>query len=96
MTIATCCPGRFLTRRALLRAFANYRIVTTYARIGDGRAENVLGSLLGENPEEAPGNVYAAMGNAFMEVFRGSGDATAACGRAAWKWPPDARRHLAF
>jgi hypothetical protein len=67
---------------ALLRAFATYRIVTTYARIGDGRAEDLLASLLAENPEGTPGNVYAAMGGAFMEAFRGGAGAAGACQRA--------------
>jgi hypothetical protein len=57
-------------------------MVITYARIGDGRAENLLSSLLSENPEGAPGNVYAAMGNAFMEAFRGGAGAAGGCQRA--------------
>jgi hypothetical protein len=63
----------------LLRAFATFRIVTTYARNGDERAESMLGTLLGENPEGTPGAVYAAMGRAFMEAFRSGSGATAAC-----------------
>jgi hypothetical protein len=75
-------PWTVPNEAAFLRAFATYRMVITYARIGDGRAENLLSSLLSENPEGAPGNVYAAMGNAFMEAFRGGAGAAGACQRA--------------
>jgi len=63
----------------LMRAFATYRVVTIYARNGDGRSEETLGTLLAENPEGSPGAVFAEMGRVFMETFRAGNDGRAAC-----------------
>lgn len=65
--------------RQALSAFAAYRMVTIYARLGNSRAENMLATLLAENPEGTPGAVYAAMGNAFMSNFRLANSATTGC-----------------
>jgi len=67
---------------ALLRAFATYRIIITYALNGDDRTEETLVTLQNENPEGTAGNIFVGMGNAFMEVFRSTGDLSAACGAA--------------
>jgi hypothetical protein len=75
-------PWSVPSEAELLRAFATYRIVTTYARNGDERSESTFNTLISENPPGTPGEVFAAMGQAFMDNFRGSGDATAACGAA--------------
>jgi hypothetical protein len=64
---------------AMLRAFATFRLVTTYARLGDGRSEQFLSTLLAENPEGSPGAVYAAMGQAFMESVRAGAGSAAGC-----------------
>lgn len=62
-----------------MRAFANYRILTTYARIGDDRANDLLNQLVAENPEGAPSATLAQMGQVFMDVFRSGGGLSAAC-----------------
>jgi hypothetical protein len=64
---------------AWLRAFANYRILITYARNGDERSEEILAALAAENPEGSPAATLAAMGQAFMEVYRSGAGVGAAC-----------------
>ena len=54
----------------VVRAFATYRMITIYARLGDGRANTFLNTILTENPVGTGGEVYAAMAQAFMEGYR--------------------------
>ncbi|MEB2287724.1 MAG: hypothetical protein OZ934_06420 [Anaerolineae bacterium] len=65
-----------------LRAYAAFRIVITYARLGNARAETWLNTLIGENPPGTPGYGFAQMGGAFMDNFRATSDARAACAAA--------------
>lgn len=62
-----------------LRAFANYRILITYARNGDDRSNEILTTLLAENPEGSPAATVAAMGQAFMDAYRSGAGVGAAC-----------------
>lgn len=64
---------------SLLRAFASYRMVITYARLRDGRAETILSSLLAEYPEGTSGAAYAAMAQAFMDNYRATTSTNSAC-----------------
>lgn len=68
-----------LNETEMLRAFAAYRILTVYARLGDGRAEEILATLLSENPEGSPAAVYAVMGQSFMDALRSGGSVSGAC-----------------
>jgi hypothetical protein len=54
----------------------------TYALLRNGRAEDWFNILQGENPPGTPGNGFAVMGAAFMENFRATSDARAACAQA--------------
>jgi len=65
-----------------LRAYAAFRIMILYARLGNARADDWFNVLQGENPPGSPGNGFAQMGAAFMENFRATGDARAACAQA--------------
>ncbi|GAB4411638.1 MAG: hypothetical protein Kow00106_05970 [Anaerolineae bacterium] len=65
-----------------LRAYAAFRILITYARLGNARAETWFNILIGENPPGSPGYGFAQMGQAFMDNFRATGDARAACAAA--------------
>ncbi len=65
-----------------LRAYAAFRIVITYARLGNARAETWFNTLIGENPPGTPGHGFAQMGQAFMDNFRATGDSRAACAAA--------------
>jgi hypothetical protein len=65
-----------------LRAYAALRIVITYARLGNARAETWFNTLIGENPPGTPGYGFAQMGQAFMDNFRATGDSRAACAAA--------------
>ncbi|KAB2902570.1 MAG: hypothetical protein F9K27_16415 [Anaerolineae bacterium] len=63
-----------------LRAFATFRMVTAYARLGNSnRSRQFLDSLISENPEGSPGAVYAAMGRAFFDVFIAGGGSSGGC-----------------
>ena len=69
-------PNEFAT----LKAFSTYRILTIYARLGDGRAGTTLQLLQNENPVGSSGEVYAALAQAFLQTFNESGgNITAAC-----------------
>jgi hypothetical protein len=65
-----------------LRAYAAFRIVIIYARLKNGRANDWLNTLVGENPPGTPGGGFAQMGQAFMDNFRTTNDARAACAQA--------------
>ena len=65
-----------------LRAYAAFRIVITYARLQNGRAEDWSNTLQGENPPGTPGSGFAQMGQAFMDNYRATGDTRAACAQA--------------
>ncbi len=65
-----------------LRAFAAFRIMITYALMGNARADTWYDILMGENPAGSPGYVWAQIGQAFMESYRATGDAHAACAQA--------------
>ncbi len=65
-----------------LRAYAAFRIVIIYARLKNGRANDWLNTLVGENPPGTPGGGFAQMGQAFMDNFRATNDARAACAQA--------------
>jgi hypothetical protein len=67
----------------VLRAYAAFRIMAIYARLGNGRAEDWLSILQGENPPGSAGYGFAQMGASFMENFRATNDARAACAQAA-------------
>lgn len=58
----------------VLQAFATYRLVTIYARLGDGRINTALRLLQNENPPGSPGEVYAAMGTTFVEAYQAAGN----------------------
>lgn len=63
-----------------IRAFATYRLVISYARLGNTRrAEQYLGELRAENPEGTSGAVYAAMAQAFWDGFNAGGGSSAGC-----------------
>ncbi len=64
---------------AILKAFATYRLVTVYGRLGDGRMETAMNLLRNENPIGSPGEVYAAMGQAFVDNYRATGSVNAGC-----------------
>jgi hypothetical protein len=66
----------------ILRAYGAFRIMITYALLRNGRAEDWFNILQGENPPGTPGNGFAVMGAAFMENFRATSDARAACAQA--------------
>ena len=68
--------------REALRAYAAYRIVITYARLGNARAEDWINVLLSENPAGSTGYPFAAMGSTFMDNYRATGDSHAACAQA--------------
>jgi len=65
--------------REILRAYAAFRIMIAYARLGNARAEDWFNVLQGENPPGSSGHGLAQMGAAFMDNFRATGDARAAC-----------------
>uniref|UniRef100_UPI002B707D6D hypothetical protein n=1 Tax=Aggregatilinea sp. TaxID=2806333 RepID=UPI002B707D6D len=65
-----------------LRAYAAFRIVILYASLGNARAEDWFNTLQAENPPGGTGNGFAQMGAAFMDNFRATGDAHAACAQA--------------
>ena len=65
-----------------LRAYAAFRIVILYARLGNARAEDWFNTLQAENPQGSAGSGFAQMGAAFMENFRATGDTHAACAQA--------------
>ena len=65
-----------------LRAYAAYRIMITYALLGNARADTWFDILQGENPTGSSGNGFAQIGAAFMENYRATGDARAACAQA--------------
>ncbi|MBZ0308105.1 MAG: hypothetical protein K8I82_18710 [Anaerolineae bacterium] len=63
-----------------LRAFATFRLMTAYARLGNSnRSRQFLDSLLSENPEGSPGAVYTAMGQAFFDVYIAGGGSSGGC-----------------
>ncbi len=66
----------------VLRAYAAFRIVITYALMGNGRAEDWYNLLQSENPPGSPGSGYAQMGQVFMDNYRATRDAHAACAQA--------------
>jgi len=68
-------PGEY----EALRAYAAFRIMITYALLGNGRAQTWFDILVGENPPGSPGSGFAQMGQAFMDNYRATGDARAAC-----------------
>ncbi|GIK63302.1 MAG: hypothetical protein BroJett018_10960 [Chloroflexota bacterium] len=68
------------SEREMLRAYAAYKMVITYARLRENaRAESILAVLVAENPEGTPGAGYSSMGLAFMNDFRASNNLTTAC-----------------
>lgn len=70
----------FASEREVLRAYAAYKMVITYARLRENaRAESILAVLVAENPEGTPGAAYSAMGQAFMTDFRASNNLSTAC-----------------
>lgn len=67
----------------VLRAYAAFRIMIAYARVGNtGRAESWFTLLQNENPPGSPGHGFAQMGTAFMENYRTTGSARQACAPA--------------
>jgi hypothetical protein len=66
----------------ILRAYGAFRIVIIYARLGNARAEEWYNTLQSENPPGTPGNTFAQMGTTFMDNFRATNDAHAACVQA--------------
>ncbi len=63
----------------ILKAFATYRLVTVYGRLGDGRIQTAMNLLRDENPIGTPGEVYAAMGQAFLDNYRATGTSNGGC-----------------
>lgn len=57
----------------MLQAFATYRILTIYARLGDGRVGTTLRLLQNENPPGSAGEVYAALATTFVDAFQAAG-----------------------
>lgn len=68
--------------RAVLRAYAAYRIVITYAHMRNARAEDWFEVLQRENPPGSPGHDFAQLGVAFMDNYRATSDSHAACAQA--------------
>ncbi|MCD4687455.1 MAG: hypothetical protein K8S97_16110 [Anaerolineae bacterium] len=66
----------------ILDAYCEWRIVSTYAALGSGRAEQWFTTLTTDNPPGSPGYGFAEMGQAFMDNFRATGDRRAACAAA--------------
>jgi hypothetical protein len=65
-----------------LRAYAAFMIMISYARLGNGRAEDWFNLLMSENQPGTPGYGFAQMGQAFMDNYRATTDAHAACAQA--------------
>lgn len=65
-----------------LRAYAAFKIMITYALMGNGRADTWFNVLQQENPPGSAGHGFAQMGATFMDNFRATGDAHAACAQA--------------
>ncbi|MBN2305192.1 MAG: hypothetical protein JXQ72_11975, partial [Anaerolineae bacterium] len=76
--LAWTVPGEY----EALRAYGAFRIVITYALMRNGRAEDWFTVLQSENPPGSPGYGFAQMGQAFMDNFRATNDARAACAAA--------------
>jgi hypothetical protein len=68
--------------RQLLDAYAAFRIVIGFARLNSGRADTWIGVLVNEHPPGSSGHGFAQMGEAFMNNYRATGDASAACAEA--------------
>jgi hypothetical protein len=66
----------------LLRAYAAFKIMITYALLKNGRAEDWFNVVQGENPPGSAGHGFAQMAQAFMDNFRATNDARAACAQA--------------
>jgi hypothetical protein len=66
----------------ILRAYADFRIMSTYALLKNGRAETWFTTLQGDSPPGSPGYGFAQMGTAFMDNYRATQDARAACAQA--------------
>jgi hypothetical protein len=66
----------------ILRAYADFRIMSTYALLKNGRAETWFTTLQSDSPPGSPGYGFAQMGMAFMDNYRATQDARAACAQA--------------
>ncbi len=67
---------------AALRAYAAWRIVIAFAQLNSPRAEDWVALLNNESPPGSTGAAFAQMASAFMDNFRATGDARAACAAA--------------
>ncbi|MBN1678868.1 MAG: hypothetical protein JW966_01165 [Anaerolineae bacterium] len=65
-----------------LRAYVAFRIMTVHASRANARAEDWLAVLQSENPEGSAGYPFTQMAVAFMNNYRATGDARAACAEA--------------
>ncbi|NJL92958.1 MAG: hypothetical protein HC915_04170, partial [Anaerolineae bacterium] len=64
----------------LLRAMANFRLVTTAVRGGNvGRAEQYLNTLSADNPPGSPGEGFLLMAQVFMERVRAGEGSAGGC-----------------
>jgi hypothetical protein len=69
--------------RANLTGYSMFRVVLTYLRMNDaGDAQKAYGILQNQYPDEAVGQAYAAMGQAFWDVYTATNDLEQGC-RAA-------------
>jgi hypothetical protein len=66
----------------VLRAYAAFKIMVTYAALKNGRAEDWFNTVQGENAPGTAGHGFAQMAQAFMDNFRTTNDARAACAQA--------------
>jgi hypothetical protein len=66
--------------RAVVSAYARFKLVVTYAASGDGRgAQSQYESLMAEHPDGTPGFPYALMGQAFWIDFVANASLSSAC-----------------
>jgi hypothetical protein len=73
-------PWSIPNEGVVLRAYAGYRkILAQVALARRGNANTTLETLVAENPPGTPGEVYAAMGQAFMTSYNRRRDTKRAC-----------------
>jgi hypothetical protein len=67
----------------IVRAYARFKLVVTFAASGDGRgAQSQFEQMLDENPDGTPGYAYAHLGQVFWNEFLVSDSARSACAAA--------------
>jgi hypothetical protein len=76
-------PWTAANETAVLRAYAQYRKILANISLGRrSQANEALNSLLAENPPGTPGEVYAALGQSFLDSYNRRRDRGRACAAA--------------